>query len=118
MIWPDALPDGTVGQSDADERAQIEQAKREREEQNGGVDPQEPQTSTGGAQQGSGGSGKSGKGTQNRGRDFSQQGTVDQLETIQRDQQRKNIESTKKSEQNVDNANKKIKSSEDVGHED
>jgi RHS repeat-associated protein len=108
----------TVGQSDEEERAQIEQSKHEREEQNGGVDPQEPQTSTGGAHEGSGGSGKSGKGTQNRGKEFSQQGTIDPLRSIQQDQRIKNIESTKKSEQNVDNANKKIKSSEDLGHED
>jgi hypothetical protein len=77
-----------------------------------------PQTSTAGGQQGAGGSGKSGKGTKDRGKDFSQQGTVDQLKSIQKDQKMKNIESTKKSEQNVDNANKKIKSSADVGHED
>jgi hypothetical protein len=118
MIWPDALPDGSVGQSDADERAQVEQGKHEREEQNGGVDPQEPKASTAGEQQGSGGSGKSGKGTKDRGKDLSQQGTVDQLKSIQKDQKMKNIESTRKSEQAVDNANKKIKSSEDIGHED
>jgi RHS repeat-associated protein len=114
MIWPDALPDGTVGQSDTDERAQSEQAKSEREEQNGGVDPQEPKTSTAGGQQGTGGSGKSGKGTKDRGKDFSQEGTVDQLRSIQKDQRIKNIESTKKSEQSVDNTNKKIKTSQDI----
>jgi RHS repeat-associated protein len=115
-----------VGQSDADEKARIEQASKDRKEQNGGVDPQhqdqtqenqtetEPQTSTSGGQQGSGGSGKAGKGTKDRGRDFSQQGTVDQLRSIEKDKKKKNINSTKKSEQNVDNANKKIKSSDDV----
>jgi RHS repeat-associated protein len=36
----------TVGQSDADERAQIEQASRERAAQNGGVDPQAPTPNT------------------------------------------------------------------------
>jgi RHS repeat-associated protein len=74
---------------------------------------EEPQTETA-----TGGSGKAGKGTKDRGKDYSQQGTVDQLKSIQQDQRIKNIQSTKKSEQNVDNANKKIKSSEDVGHED
>jgi hypothetical protein len=78
----------------------------------------EPKTSTSGGQKGSGGSAKSGKGTKDRGKDFSQKGTVDQLSSIQKDQKMKNIESTKKSEQNVDNANKKIKSSKDIEHED
>jgi len=44
MIHP-----ASVGQSDADEKAQIEQFRKERMEQNGGVDPQEPQVSTSGA---------------------------------------------------------------------
>ena len=44
MIHPQS-----VGQSDADERAQIQQASQERAAQNGGVDPQEPQVSTSGA---------------------------------------------------------------------
>jgi len=42
----------TVGQSNADEKAQIQQASQERAAQNGGVDPQqapEPQVSTSGA---------------------------------------------------------------------
>ncbi len=39
----------SVGQSNADERAAIEQGKHEREQQNGGVDPQEPQASSSGA---------------------------------------------------------------------
>jgi RHS repeat-associated protein len=45
----------TVGQSNADERAQIDQAKHEREQQNGGVDPQEtpePAAASGGAMKG------------------------------------------------------------------
>jgi RHS repeat-associated protein len=40
MLFPDALPGGKVGQSNADERAQIEQASQERAQQNGGVDSQ------------------------------------------------------------------------------
>jgi len=43
----------TVGQSNADERAQIEQAQHEREQQNGGVDPQ-VSTSGSGARKGGG----------------------------------------------------------------
>lgn len=43
-----------VGQSDANERAAIQQAQQEREEQNGGVDPQ-VSTSGAGARQGGGG---------------------------------------------------------------
>jgi RHS repeat-associated protein len=39
-----AFPSHTVGQSDAEERAQIEQAKQERMRQNGGVDPQSAPT--------------------------------------------------------------------------
>jgi len=46
----------SVGQSDADERAQIEQAKQERMKQNGGVDPQEtsPPAAAGGNKKGGG----------------------------------------------------------------
>ena len=68
MLFPDALPGGKVGQSNADERAQIEQASQERARQNGGVDPQkqgqtdqqqkaepEPQAASGGAGQRTGG---------------------------------------------------------------
>jgi A nuclease of the HNH/ENDO VII superfamily with conserved LHH len=39
----------TVGQSNADERAAMDQAQHDREQQNGGVDPQAPQVSTSGA---------------------------------------------------------------------
>jgi hypothetical protein len=46
----------TVGQSNADERADIDQAKHEREQQNGGVDPQEtpPPAAAGGNKKGGG----------------------------------------------------------------
>lgn len=39
----------SVGQSNDDERAAMDQAQHEREQQNGGVDPQAPQVSTSGA---------------------------------------------------------------------
>ena len=53
----------TVGLSDADERAQKQQASQERAQQNGGVDPQaeqapEPSTDAGGARKGNGRGGK------------------------------------------------------------
>jgi hypothetical protein len=55
-----------------------------------------------------GGAGKGGKGTKDRGKDFSPQGTVDQLRSIQQDQKIKNINDITKSKQNVDNANRKL----------
>jgi RHS repeat-associated protein len=50
LVHEVAYPSTTVGQSDADERAQIQQASQERAAQNGGVDPQQPPaTAAGGA---------------------------------------------------------------------
>lgn len=57
MIKPDILPGGTVGQSNEEEKAQIEQARQDRMRQNGGVDPQqttEPAAASGGARKGGG----------------------------------------------------------------
>src|SRR5262249_22407295 len=60
MTFPEALPGGKVGQSNADARAAIEQASRERAAQNDGVDPQracnEPELApaSGGAMRGNG----------------------------------------------------------------
>ncbi len=77
MMFPGALPGGTVGQSNAEERAAMEQASKERAAQNGGVDPQQghtedhktepqPQTATGGAGQRTGGGRNDQKSNQNR----------------------------------------------------
>jgi hypothetical protein len=57
------LHPASVGQSDADERAAIQQASQERAAQNGGVDPQaehtpEPHAASGGAMKGGGRGGK------------------------------------------------------------
>ena len=120
MLFPDLLPGGTVGQSDNEERAQLEQDKREREKQNGGVDPQEPQTSTsgGGARQG-GGDKQTGPGTT---KDRSLQGTTQQVQDMERAQKnqsktRRPIDSMEKSKQNLKHELKRVKSSEDVKEE-
>jgi RHS repeat-associated protein len=74
----------TVGQSDADERAQIKQASQERAQQNGGVDPQAapapkpPATASGGARQGGGRNAQ--KSNQNR-----QLSAQDQLTTTKKE---------------------------------
>jgi RHS repeat-associated protein len=62
MIKPDILPGGTVGQSDSDEQAQIQQASQERAAQNGGVDPQaEPEPAAASAAPPMKGNGRGGK---------------------------------------------------------
>jgi hypothetical protein len=88
-----------------------DQIVAERNKANSSAAEPEPAPAAGGA----------GKGVKGGKKDRSQQGNVDQLEGLQHTQQQTNKSSkgtyglrTGKSQQNIDNANKKIKSLEDV----